>query len=409
MSAYDDIHARSLSDPEAFWAEAAEGIHWERRWGPRAGRLAGALLPLVPGGGHEHLLQRPRPGTWRAGRADQLALIYDSPITGVIERFTYRELRDRVARVAGVLAEAGVGRGDRVLVYMPMVPEGGGRDVGLRAAGGPCTRSCSGGSRRASWPYASTTPRRRSCSRPRAASSRGGSWPTSPCSTRAIEIATHKPAHCVILQRPQLEADLVEGRDPRLGGGGGSGGAPPLRLGGGDGPALHPLHLGNDGAAEGDRSRQRRSPGGAQLEHAQRLRGGTGRGVLGGLGRGLGGGAFVHRLRTPDPREHDRAVRGQAGGDTRRGGLLAGYRRARREGAVHGADGLPRYQARGSGGRAYPAGADQGAAGAFPCGGARRSGHGSMGGGAARCARHRPLVADGGRAGRCAPTRRASS
>ena len=109
MSAYDDIHARSLSDPEAFWAEAAEGIHWERRWDRVLDDSRAPFYRWFPGAVTNtcyNALDRHVEG----GRADQLALIYDSPITGVIERFTYRELRDRVARVAGVRAGAGGGR-----------------------------------------------------------------------------------------------------------------------------------------------------------------------------------------------------------------------------------------------------------------------------------------------------------
>jgi non-ribosomal peptide synthetase component E (peptide arylation enzyme) len=115
-------YRRSLDEPEAFWRERAEEIDWFEfprtirdrdpngawRW-YRGGKLNTCWLAL-----DRHV---------DAGRGDEVALIYDSPVTATVERFTFRALRDRVARVAGALASLGVGKGDRVIVYMPMVPE----------------------------------------------------------------------------------------------------------------------------------------------------------------------------------------------------------------------------------------------------------------------------------------------
>ena len=211
MSAYDDIHARSLSDPEAFWAEAAEGIHWERRWDRVLDDSRAPFYRWFPGAVTNtcyNALDRHVEG----GRADQLALIYDSPITGVIERFTFRELRDRVARVAGVLAEAGVEKGDRILVYMPMVPEA---VVAMLA----CARLGAVHSVVFGGFAASELAVRIDDATPKVVLSAscgiepGRIVAYKPLLDEAINIATHKPARCVILQRPQLEADLVEGRD----------------------------------------------------------------------------------------------------------------------------------------------------------------------------------------------------
>ncbi len=211
MSAYDDIHARSLSDPEAFWAEAAEGIHWERRWERVLDDSRAPFYRWFPGAVTNtcyNALDRHVEG----GRADQLALIYDSPITGVIERFTYRELRDRVARVAGVLAEAGVGKGDRVLVYLPMVPEA---VIAMLA----CARLGAVHSVVFGGFAASELAVRIDDATPKVVLSAscgiepGRIVAYKPLLDEAIDIATHKPARCVILQRPQLEAELVAGRD----------------------------------------------------------------------------------------------------------------------------------------------------------------------------------------------------
>ncbi|MEU8411330.1 propionyl-CoA synthetase [Amycolatopsis japonica] len=117
-----ESYQRSLEDPEGFWLEAAQAIDWTRtptqaldaskapfyRWFPD-GELNTAFNAL-----DRHV---------RDGRGEQTALIWDSPVTDSVRRFTYAELLDEVARFAGALASLGVGKGDRVIVYMPMVPE----------------------------------------------------------------------------------------------------------------------------------------------------------------------------------------------------------------------------------------------------------------------------------------------
>ena len=122
MGAYEDEHRRSLEDPEGFWLEAAGAIDWER---PPTRALDDSAAPIdrwFPDGVLKtchNALDRHADG----GRADQVALIHDSPVTGELRAFTYGELRDRVARVAGAMRRLGVGPGDTVVIYMPMVPE----------------------------------------------------------------------------------------------------------------------------------------------------------------------------------------------------------------------------------------------------------------------------------------------
>ena len=210
-ASYDDIYARSMDDPEAFWGEAAEDIHWERRWDRVLDDSRAPFYRWFPGAVTNtcyNALDRHVKG----GRAEQLALIYDSPITGVIEKFTYRELLDRVARVAGVLAEAGVEKGDRVLVYMPMVPEA---VVAMLACArlGAVHSVVFGG-----FAAAELAVRIDDATPKVVLSASCGIEPNrvvayKPLLDEAIDIATHKPDHCVIVQRPQLEATLVEGRD----------------------------------------------------------------------------------------------------------------------------------------------------------------------------------------------------
>src|ERR1041384_5865399 len=121
MGSYQDAYRRSLADPEAFWLAAAESIDWET---PPKQALDDNTAPLYrwfPDGvlnTCHNALDRHVAN----GRADQAALVYDSPVTGDKASFTYRELRDEVAVFAGALRDLGVGKGDRVIIYMPMVP-----------------------------------------------------------------------------------------------------------------------------------------------------------------------------------------------------------------------------------------------------------------------------------------------
>ena len=122
MGAHDERHRRSLEDPEGFWAEAADAIDWETAPTRALDDSRAPFYRWYPDGvlnTCHNALDRHVDG----GRAEQAALVYDCPVTGVVRSLTYRELRDETARFAGVLRSLGVGRGDTVVIYMPMVPE----------------------------------------------------------------------------------------------------------------------------------------------------------------------------------------------------------------------------------------------------------------------------------------------
>ena len=119
---YDVAFKKSIEDPNGFWAEAAEDCHWYKKWDkvlddtnkPFYRWFVGGEINTCYNALDLHIDQ---------GRGDQYALIYDSPVTNTVKKYTYRELRDEVAKVAGVLASLDVRKGDRVLVYMPMIAE----------------------------------------------------------------------------------------------------------------------------------------------------------------------------------------------------------------------------------------------------------------------------------------------
>ncbi len=119
---FDAIYRQSLEDPEEFWGTAANEIDWVRRWDevldesavPAARWFVGGQLNTCFNALDRHV---------ERGRADQAALIYDSAVAGTTRTYSYRELRDRVALFAGVLSRNGIARGDRVVIYMPMIPQ----------------------------------------------------------------------------------------------------------------------------------------------------------------------------------------------------------------------------------------------------------------------------------------------
>lgn len=123
MSRLDEIYNFSLQDRDSFWAEAAEGIDWDRKWdrvlddsrAPQFYRwFEGAMCNTCYNAVDRHV---------EAGRGEQTAIIYDSPITGKSRKISYAQLQDKVARCAGMLRDLGVEKGDRVIIYMPMVPQ----------------------------------------------------------------------------------------------------------------------------------------------------------------------------------------------------------------------------------------------------------------------------------------------
>jgi propionyl-CoA synthetase len=122
MGAYSDSYRRSLDDPEAFWLEAAKAVDWTRE-PSRALDSAGAPLYRWFPDGELNTAYNALDRHVEQGRGEQVALIWDSAVTGTVRRYTYAELTDEVARFAGALASLGVGKGDRVLIYLPMVPE----------------------------------------------------------------------------------------------------------------------------------------------------------------------------------------------------------------------------------------------------------------------------------------------
>src|SRR5438874_983964 len=211
MTGYAETYRRSLQKPQEFWAEAAEAIDWERRWDRVLDASRPPLYRWFPGARLNtcwNALDR----HVAAGRGDRVALIWDSPVAGRIERFTYRELRDDVARLAGVLAGLGVVKGDRVLIYMPMVPEAAFAMLACARIGAIHSVVFGGFA-------AHELATRIDDAKPRVILSASCGIEVNriiaykPLLDAAIAEARAKPEACVILQRPMCHAELVHGRD----------------------------------------------------------------------------------------------------------------------------------------------------------------------------------------------------
>jgi len=206
MGDYQAIYDRSINDPEDFWGEVAEDIHWYRKWDKV---LDDSRAPFYKWftGGELNTCYNCVDLHVDNGRGEQAALIYDSPVTESKRTFTYAELKDAVAAFAGALRAEGVDKGDRVIIYMPMVPEA---VIAMLACArlGAVHSVVFGG-------FASNELAARiDDARPKVlVSASCGIEPGriveyKPLLDGAIDRATHKPDKCIILQRPQTEAPL---------------------------------------------------------------------------------------------------------------------------------------------------------------------------------------------------------
>lgn len=208
---YPDIYRRSIEQPEAFWMEAADAIDWTVKPTRTADTRSDGMCNWFPDGRlnscynavDRHVL---------GGRGDQIALIHDSAMTGQVQRFTYAELQDHVARVAGMMAANGVGAGERVLIYMPMVPEAVFAMLACARLGAVHSVVFGG------FAAAELAKRIDDATPVLVMSASCGLEPGrtvtyKPLLDEAIALAAHKPDHCILLQRPQYAATMTPGRD----------------------------------------------------------------------------------------------------------------------------------------------------------------------------------------------------
>lgn len=208
---YQDVYQEAFENPRRFWAHAAEDVHWYKKWDavlddsrpPFYRWFAGGITNSCYNALDRHV---------ENGRAEQLALVYDSPVTGSVKKFTYRELRDEVAKFAGTLTGLGVEKGDRVIIYMPMIPEAAMAMLACARIGAVHSVVFGGFA-------AKELATRIDDAKPKVIVSASCGIEVTrivsykPLLDEAIELAEHKPQSCVIKQRPQEGASLIDGRD----------------------------------------------------------------------------------------------------------------------------------------------------------------------------------------------------
>jgi propionyl-CoA synthetase len=210
-SRYAEVYQQWRADPHAFWRKAAAAIDWikppDRIFDPAAG-VYGRWFPDARCNTCYNAIDR----HVAAGRGERVALIYDSPLAGAQRRITYAQLLDEVARLAAVLGDLGVSTGERVIIYMPMVPEA---VVAMLACAriGAIHSVVFGGF------AAKELATRIDDARPKLVLTAscgiepGRVVPYKPLLDEAINLARHQPQACLVLQRPQREASLTAGRD----------------------------------------------------------------------------------------------------------------------------------------------------------------------------------------------------
>ncbi len=210
-SRYHETYARWKADPEAFWADAAKAIDWVKPWDRVFDAKAGVYGEWFVGAECNTCFNAVDRHVER-GRAGQLALIHDSAITGTQRKFTFAELKAEVVALAAVLEDMGVGKGDRVIIYMPMVAEAAFAMLACARLGAVHSVVFGGFA-------AKELATRIDDARPKAVISAscglepGRIVAYKPLLDGAIELSGHKPESCLILQRPQQTCELKPGRD----------------------------------------------------------------------------------------------------------------------------------------------------------------------------------------------------
>jgi propionyl-CoA synthetase len=210
-SDYTILYERSINHPDQFWGEAAEAIQWEKKWDkvlddtdkPFYRWFTGGMLNTCYNAVDYHV---------QNGRGEQAAIIYDSPVTDTVRKITYHELLDNVSKFAGILQDLGVSKGDTVVIYMPMIPEA---PVAMLA----CARIGAVHSVVFGGFAPNELAIRIDDANPKVIVSASCGiegktvLPYKPLLDQAIEMSGHKPEKCIIFQRPQVEASLIQGRD----------------------------------------------------------------------------------------------------------------------------------------------------------------------------------------------------
>jgi propionyl-CoA synthetase len=208
---HDTAYKASIENPDDFWGKAAEACRWFRKWDKVLDESESPFYRWFTGG-ETNTCYNALDCHVEDGRADQVALIYDSPVTNTIKKYTYKALRDEVAKFAGVLAAQGVAKGDRVLIYMPMIPEAVMTMLACARIGAVHSVVFGGfAPKELATRIMDAQPKVIVAASCGIEVSRIVSY--KPMLDAAIDMVDSKPDRCIIFQRPQEPASMIEGRD----------------------------------------------------------------------------------------------------------------------------------------------------------------------------------------------------
>ncbi len=208
---YTQAYEQSIKDPDAFWGSIAEDCHWYKKWDKV---LDDSNIPFYRWftGGETNTCYNAVDLHVDNGMGNNIAIIYDSPVTGVIKKYTFSELKDKTAKFAGVLSSKGVEKGDRVILYMPMIPEAVFAMLACARIGAVHSVVFGGFA-------ADELATRINDAKPKVIVSASCGIEIKrvieykPLLDKAIDLSTSKPNACIIVQRPQAKASMKEGRD----------------------------------------------------------------------------------------------------------------------------------------------------------------------------------------------------
>jgi len=208
---YTEAYEQSIKDPDRFWGSIAEDCHWYKKWDKV---LDDSNIPFYRWftGGETNTCYNAVDLHVDNGMGNNTAIIYDSPVTGVIKKYTFSELKDQAAKFAGVLSSKGVGKGDRVIIYMPMIPEAVFAMLACARIGAVHSVVFGGFA-------AAELATRINDAKPKVIVTASCGIEIKkiieykPLLDKAIDLSDAKPEACIIFQRPQATASMIKGRD----------------------------------------------------------------------------------------------------------------------------------------------------------------------------------------------------
>ncbi len=213
MGKYEELYRQSMESPDEYWAAAAEDVQWVKKWDKVLDDSRAPNFYSWFTGGELNTCYNAIDYHVENGRADQVAIIYDSPQTNTVKKITYSDLLEQVSRFAGVLVSQGLGKGDTAIIYMPMIPETAIAMLACARIGAVHSVVFGGFAPNELAVRINDAKPKLMISASCGLEGATKVLPYKPLLDKAIELAEVKPEKCIIFQRPQVQSELIAGRD----------------------------------------------------------------------------------------------------------------------------------------------------------------------------------------------------